>query len=465
MSISIKSIFQLLSGIGALPLGISARECYTNELNANGKHSLWLYEASQLRRFEGCTTIIGDMWISEQFAGSIVLNGVTHFNGTLGAGHDYNVYTVLDSIEMSDAIYIKRISLHQSRMVSELSLPRAEEMGGLDLYQPDDGTYDLRGLKRIGSVYVRGGERNVSFPSLEEITSDVMLEESSSVGSERGPRVMHFPALKYAESMYLTGQIASVYTPELQMIGAMYVRACNTTLPAVDLPCLSDSGRWWRSTPAHINLSGPINRINLGRLQRIDGNIVVNAEVPVRIESSIKWAKRLQLSGELEALNFSQFRSAGALAISSNIRANCSSNLIHVYRNYWPSREATFCNEESLQYADDHMLVTQTPSPGPSPNPTTSPYPSWTPTPTPTPTPLTVWGERGLSFGAWIGAFITLSWVAIFVIAAFLMLRRVILGRKELLKAVFAWGEDVKDPTPPPYSDDGLPPYMDDVKG
>jgi hypothetical protein len=45
------------------------------------------------------------------------------------------------------------------------------------------------------------------------------------------------------------------------------------------------------------------------------------------------------------------------------------------------------------------------------------------------------------------------------------MLRRVTLGRKELLKAVFAWGEDVKDPTPPPYSDDGLPPYMDDVKG
>jgi hypothetical protein len=49
---------------------------------------------------------------------------------------------------------------------------------------------------------------SVSFPSLEEITSDVMLEESSSVGSERGPRFMHFPALKYAESMYLTGQIA-----------------------------------------------------------------------------------------------------------------------------------------------------------------------------------------------------------------------------------------------------------------
>jgi hypothetical protein len=106
------------------------------------------------------------MWISEQFAGSIVLNGVTHFNGTLGAGYDYNVYTVLDSIEMSDAVYIKRISLHQSRMVSKLSLPRAEEMGGLDLYQPDDGTYNLGRLKRIGSVYVRGGERKYASPHL-----------------------------------------------------------------------------------------------------------------------------------------------------------------------------------------------------------------------------------------------------------------------------------------------------------
>jgi hypothetical protein len=99
------------------------------------------------------------MWISEQFSGSIVLNGVTHFNGSLAAGYDYNVYTVLDSIEMPDAVYIEMISLLQSRMVRKLSLPRVEEIGGLHVYQPDDGTYDLGGLKRVNAAYLQGGER------------------------------------------------------------------------------------------------------------------------------------------------------------------------------------------------------------------------------------------------------------------------------------------------------------------
>jgi hypothetical protein len=39
------------------------------------------------------------------------------------------------------------------------------------------------------------------------------------------------------------------------------------------------------------------------------------------------------------------------------------------------------------------------------------------------------------------------------------------MGKKEKPKAVLAWRDDVKDPTPPPYSDDDeLPSYTDGVK-
>ncbi|KAL2819258.1 hypothetical protein BDW59DRAFT_151555 [Aspergillus cavernicola] len=452
--ISVKSLFALLLVTGVVPIGISAQDCYANATETDTESRLILSSPDQLSAFDGCTTIIGDILIDKNFAGSIVLNGVTNFTGTI-ASYGYAVTTVVDAIEMPDALYINRLGLHNARMVRRLSLPRVERMAAMWLYQPaGDSSFDLGALKDISLIYMSGPGTNVSFPSLETITNDfTLVTDLLSPSDDRAPIDVHLPALREVEGLNIKGPIRSLLTPNVEAIGSggMWVEARYEDLPGVLLPSLARLG-------ARVSLSGHIKRVDLGGMQETNASITIKAESPVEINSALQNAGDIDLSGELQAVNFDDISHATEMSINSTTLSQCPPSLVEVYRELNRPREAEFCDSNSLQLAGDNPwadYVSPIPNPGPTPTPTQTP--SWTPTPTPSPvmSPGPV-----LSTGALAGIIVVIAVLGSAAIAAFWIrrYRKKIPGEKTA--GDVPAGRDLPphvnfdDAPPPPYSRD-----------
>ncbi|KAL4923965.1 uncharacterized protein BDV17DRAFT_224200 [Aspergillus undulatus] len=149
--------------------------------------------------------------------------------------------------------------------------------------------------------------------------------------------------------------------------------------------------------------------------------------MPVRIDSALRNAEILDLSGELEAINLNALTTASKLTINSTFQSPCPQNLISVYRDLNRPDEATFCDFYSLESAGENPWkdyvrptpVTPTPYDG-----TPTPMPFWTPTLTPPPSPTPGPPSGGLSAGESAAVGVLCSVVGVFGILGFVALRR-----------------------------------------
>ncbi|BCS25706.1 uncharacterized protein APUU_50417S [Aspergillus puulaauensis] len=377
--------------LGALPI-VHARECLTNETAPiyAVSHSLTLTSPDQLIPLEDCETLIGDIEIDISFSGSIVLNSVTNFTGQLVSFPDgYN--TGLEAIEMRNLRTIQVIRLNRIQGLRSIQMPRLEEVSGkLDFSQEaEDAWMDFSALRSFLMSSMTGTWTNVSFPSLEKVTSSLVIftAPSTDIVNDRAAVDIDLPALVSVRDLVVEGRIRSLSTPKLERLGkteedarplevsqgGLLVVSNHTDMSGVFLPSLE-------TLHGRVDLVGHIPTIDLYGLKSTDAAITVNASSPVEIYSAIEQAGDIALRGDLAVVNFTNLTRAANLDINSGIEAHCSASLIHAYRNINYPNEPSFCDAESLALAGK-TVYTGSNAQSPSPTPLSTPTPYYNPLP------------------------------------------------------------------------------------
>ncbi|KAL4876387.1 hypothetical protein BJY04DRAFT_223175 [Aspergillus karnatakaensis] len=428
---------------------VSARTCYTNGTRPDDtrpdEDGPWLTvtNPNQLRVLDGCTHLIGSIYIDSTFSSPFILNGIAYMEGTLSAS---SKIATLESIEMPDLEGLGILNLYPGTQFKSLLMPNLQGLGWGHIYLQADTLLDFGALREAFWFTLGGPVRNVSLPALEKAEilfinrltpEEAEAEAKAEAGGEEPsskpvpepapvPVDIHLPVLREAEWLGVRTYIRSLVTPKLEVIGSdgMDIVAEYADLPSIDFPSLT-------SIKGRLDISGYIQRINLGLANETSRSITINAKSPVEITSSLINAGDLNITGSIKALNLPSFLRAESLHINSTIKFHCTPALINLYRFRQKPREADFCDAESLHLAgvnpwadysepNDGSESTpspsptpegETPSPSPSPSPTPSPTPGyWSPKPTPTPTPRPV--HRGLGSGPEI-VILGLFWVVV----------------------------------------------------
>ncbi|KAA8649461.1 uncharacterized protein ATNIH1004_002132 [Aspergillus tanneri] len=299
--ISLKTLALYLV-VGTLPTSTFAPECHTHPNSNSDNARLTLSTPEDLSVLSDCTTIIGDIFIKSTFSGSFVLNGVTNITGSISMAV-YEESHRMNGIEMLDLLYIEGIYLPQTWGLKKLRLPRVERMEQLYFIQGvEEGWFDMEGLKIADIISVAGYWTNLSTPNLEVL------------GSPGGPDP-----------------------------GGMEVQANYTDLSGVYLSSLD-------KLYGELLLDGHITGINLNGLQQTNATITVRASSPVEIYSGLQDAGIINLSGELEAINFEDIFTAKELNIDSSTISDCPSSLIQLYRKLHYSYEPAFCTSNRFSH-------------------------------------------------------------------------------------------------------------------
>ncbi|RDW81426.1 uncharacterized protein DSM5745_04983 [Aspergillus mulundensis] len=398
--------------VGTLLTGTRARECLTNETVPlyGFSHSLTLTAPDQLTPLGDCETIVGDIRIHPDFAGSLVLNTVTNFTGRILGNLDADNHG-LEAIEMRNLLSITDIRLYRIWGVRSIQMPRLESVAWqLDLIQgAENAVMDFGALKTVNMIDIAGTWTNVSFPALETVgsTLHIYTDPSREIVNDRLDAVdIDLPVLESVRDLRVIGHIQSLSTPKLEALGepeevaypkevntgGLQVVANHTDMSGVLLPSL-------RELHGRFALDGHMSIIDLYGLEQTDATITVNAASPVEIYSALEEAGEIDIRGDLAVINFTNLTRASKLDIipDSDSKLHCPASLIHAYRNINYPDEPLFCNAESLALAGKTSYTYNETSATSS-----TPTPSYTPTPTPyfSPTPTPSSGAGGGKLGA-----------------------------------------------------------------
>ncbi|KAJ0421367.1 hypothetical protein BJY00DRAFT_282596 [Aspergillus carlsbadensis] len=348
--ISLKTFLALFA---VLPAGVYARECTTNTNNT----PLTISTPSDLTVFDGCTSITGDMIIDTSFSGSFILNGATHFNGSISM--DENIWANdLVAIEMVDLLEITGLNLPQSWGLRSLNLGKLQHVDELLFIQGVlDAEFHLDALKSAGRVEIAGLWTSISLPTLETASSLIIATDPSWTPTARAPLRIDLPSLKEAGWMSIRGYVSRLETPELRTIGrrdtaetetalsGMEVSANYTDLKAVNLIALEE-------LYGGLVLEGNISGVSLGVMTETNATITIHSSSSMWISSSLKTAGVIDVSGELETINFVNLASAQSLTIDSTTTTTCPSNIIELYESLNSPAKATFCDDGSTSTSD-----------------------------------------------------------------------------------------------------------------
>jgi hypothetical protein len=126
-------------------LGVSARECYTNETKTDGNRIFTATSPEQLRIFNGCTKLDGIISIDPSFPGSFVLHNVTEITGIATYGND----SALEAIELPDLKEVVALGVYNDKGLKRLLLPQLEAIGMGTLALPGDAVVNLGALKYV----------------------------------------------------------------------------------------------------------------------------------------------------------------------------------------------------------------------------------------------------------------------------------------------------------------------------
>ncbi|KAL3488659.1 hypothetical protein BJX62DRAFT_239878 [Aspergillus germanicus] len=386
----LQSVITLMLATSGLPLGASARECYTNETKTDGDRVFTATSPDQLHVFDGCTKLDGIIRIDPSFPGSFVLPNVTEITGIATYGND----STLEAIELPDLKEVVALGVYNDKGLKRLLLPRLEAIGMGTLALPADAVVDLGALKYVYWFMIGAPWANLSLPALEQ-ADNIMIGDNAFDPEQVSPRDpvpvdIHLPALREVDGLDISALVRSLAVPKLEVIGGegMKVAAGYADLPAIDLPSL-------HRLHGPVAFSGHIKRINLGPIKETSYEISINSETPVEIDSALTKIIKLNITGVVKALNFEALPYVKTLTIepSTQGQAHCSPSIIELYRFRYRPQEADFCDSESLRLAGPNAWADYS-SPIPSSSSESTPSlappdydPSYTPTPTPTLTP------------------------------------------------------------------------------
>ncbi|KAL2814107.1 hypothetical protein BJX63DRAFT_431510 [Aspergillus granulosus] len=422
--------------IGSLPSGVLARECRTNESTPEGYFPrMSLTSPDELAQFDGCETLTGYFYITSEFTGTLSLPTVTNFSGyiTLEGPPTYG----LEAVNLPNVQYMETISLRNAWGLKTLRAPRLETLKELILTQAEKGSvFDLPELKEAEFISLAGFWSSISFPSLERnMGTWVYTDPSREATDTLVPVDIDFPVLKESAGLYLYGQIKSLSTPLLEVLGdpqgrprGLQMEANYTAMEGVFLPAL-------RELHGQFAIHGHVSAVNLGDLKSTSAPITIQAESPIEVYSKLENAGKISIQGELAVLNFMNLTTATDMDIVSERTVSCPEPLIDIYRYFSKPDEPDFCSNESIAaagenpYLDPHYqpsvpvtgtstAPTFTSGSGSTPTPWLTPSSTPSPVYSPTPTPGSGGGKLSsaaeaaiVAVGVLIGCFAIGGWI------------------------------------------------------
>ncbi|KAF9890848.1 hypothetical protein FE257_005419 [Aspergillus nanangensis] len=416
----------LLAGV-LLPINTLARDCLVNETTFNNyAPRMDLIEPSQLAQFDGCETLIGNIVISRHFTGKIELNTVTNFSGHISL--DEKPTYGLEAVSLPNVQYMESISLRGAWGLNSLHAPKLEVLEDLVVTQVvEGGTLELPALRAVETLSLSGYWSSISFPSLETIDLGmwVYTDPTGEATDILVPVDIDFPVLKETAGMFIEGQIKSLSTPMLEVLGdpqgwprGLGMRANYTAMEGVLLPSL-------RELHGLFSIDGSVSAVDLGGMQNTSAPIKIDVDSPTKIYSGLEHAGNISVHGPLAVINFTNLTTATYMDITSEAAPiSCPRALVDIYRYFSDPEEPPFCSNESIAAAGENPYldpgytpsepVTGYPTPtsdsssdrGPTPTPSYTPSPTPTPVYTPTPTPgpgggkLSTGAEAAIATGA-----------------------------------------------------------------
>ncbi|CEL08190.1 hypothetical protein ASPCAL11342 [Aspergillus calidoustus] len=413
--------------VGALPLATLARECRTNGTSPEGYFPrMDLTSPSQLAQFSECDTLTGYIHVSPDFKGTLELPAsVTNFSGYITRNYGQPT-DGLDGVILPNVRSMESIELYGAYGVKSVSAPRLETLGRLLVEQAveEGASLDFGALREVETIALAGYWSSISFPSLQEITfsMSVHTDPSREATDVLVPVDIDLPVLKEAGQLSLYGQIKSLSTPLVEVLGrgnqhyyTLTLRANYTAMEGVFLPALQELYGEFR-------VNGSVSAVDLGGMKNASAPIKIDVETPIEIYSGLENAGRIFVRGPLAVINFTNLTTAADLNITttSSTPLSCPRALVDIYRYFSDPDEPAFCNAESLSAAGENPYLNPDYMPSypvtgyatvTSDSASTStwgygsgstPTPWWSPTPTPiySPTPTPGGGGGKLSSGA-----------------------------------------------------------------
>ncbi|KAL3489561.1 hypothetical protein BJX62DRAFT_238962 [Aspergillus germanicus] len=411
-----------------LPIGTLALECLTNSTTRPGYSTrMELTSPTQLAEFSSCDTLTGIIHVTPEFKGTLELPAsVTNFSGYIV--HYYGQPSDgLEGIILPNVRYIESIELWGTYGVKSVYAPRLETLGMLLVEQAveEGATMDFGALREVNTIALSGYWSSISFPSLEKITysMSVHTDPTQSETDVLVPVDIDLPVLKEAGELTLNGQIKSLSTPLLEVLGrddlyyySLAMQANYTAMEGLFFPAL-------RELYGEFRVNGSVSAVDLGGMKNTSAAIEIDVESLIEIYSGLENAGKIFVRGPLAVINFTNLTTASDMNITTTTDTpiSCPRALVDIYRYFSSPTDPPFCNAESLSAAGENPYADPeyTPVGGyPTPSATitsdsaststwgygygSTPTPWWSPTPTPvySPTPTPGGGGGKLSSGA-----------------------------------------------------------------
>ncbi|PGH07073.1 hypothetical protein AJ79_06351 [Helicocarpus griseus UAMH5409] len=354
-----------------LPLGILAQECHTNttDLSLSPEQTL-LTVASQNDLdplLNGCTTVVGNIRISQDYSGPFALNGITDFPGKIYTSPRHSL-NELTSFEMLDVVNLGGLWLDN---VADAFLPNVEEVESVSLKSSPGGEVDLGRLMNAGAVTLQGAWSRVNLKSLRNVTKGGLHVSSKRDSDTRlvGDSIaIDLPALESASYINAIGNISRLSMPHLETIGVAelqgdYGSGLNMDITGssleVELPAV-------RTIYNSFCAKGDVSRLNLNSLEKTNAEVRVETNIPVDIYSAVKSVSSVDLRGKIKTIDFPNLTEASQFNIISDLAVPCTNSLNKLYEaKYGSDSKPTWCTSQpNLPRTDSVYLSRRSTVPG-----------------------------------------------------------------------------------------------------
>ncbi|KAL6233155.1 hypothetical protein BDW75DRAFT_242275 [Aspergillus navahoensis] len=299
--------------------------------------------------FTGCTTIIGDIHISNQYTDpSFVLNDILNVSGRIFINDnddDDQASGILSSFVMLDMVSLTELHL---RDVPNVQVPSVQTVE------------DAR------SIRVEGPWASVNMQSLKDVTSKLIIcsETGCEVDYFQEPEetpvvAANFSALESATYIGVNGSFANISMLNLHAVGLS------------DLPASSGFEFHYRGLPAadftlsplhtlygRLIIMGDVDGLSISPITNTSASIYINTTTRSEIFSTLREAASLDIHGKIAEFRIFPFLTTGDnLNITSEYEdtISCPPSLQDLYNSTAasPSDIPSWCLEDSDKNDDD----------------------------------------------------------------------------------------------------------------
>ncbi|KAL4908347.1 hypothetical protein BDW74DRAFT_175036 [Aspergillus multicolor] len=382
------SMISLAAGlvVAGLPLGALAQNCFANASAADDTLTV-SSQADLSPFFPGCTTIDGNIRISNQFIdSSFVLNDIVNVTGKIymeyGQGSG-----ILSSFVMHDLVSLSALDL---RNVSEVQTPTLQTAGEITLVSSSGGTADLSSLVEAERVWFGGPWENVNLQSLKNITSLLMI--CSSIDCELGIDDRHetdsdaaisidLPVLEFAQYVIINTTFVKSGPPSISL--SMRVPFEGRS----DAPAASGFELFYPGRPTEFSMKplqilygrltivGDLAWVDISPITNINASVFVNTTTRSKVTSTLQEVPgSLDIHGKVAYIDFPYLVSVDKLDITSEYEDTipCPSSLQEFFNKTEtpPSDRPPWCDgssnedEDEDEYDDDGETDTDEHRPG-----------------------------------------------------------------------------------------------------